>query len=271
MYMLVFVTLMVALIGGYTQLYMKQASMGYSQQSGVADAMLVWHATAVDLATKFVRASSFAALPSYCTLTTYPPPPAAASFVPPTTPVPGFCPGTGGPAYVAVSKPATIATLLCSGTQGAPCYTQLPTGYQSNPYTFYSLAYQTGGRNYVLTFVPPPPVASDAYNTGALCLPGRLTNLLCAPAPPAPVPAHMQVSTTLRGLYKEMGDNSLLSPMNYGTVTAAGALTTPSMKNLYDAPNPGAITYTVPAQAVVPVGSIGIISQIAPCPATTCP
>ncbi|MFA4995445.1 MAG: hypothetical protein WC521_09125 [Bdellovibrionales bacterium] len=251
--MVVFVTLMVALIGAYTQIYTKQAAIGYAQQSGVASAMIAWHSTAVALATKYLKSSSYTA--AGCSLTSLPSSPTVR--VPST--VPSFCMGSNGVADSRVSSTNYIvpAPTLCSGSAGAPCFTLLPTGYLATPYTFYSIAFRSASKNYVLTYVPLP---SDSYNAGLLCLPGNVGAGACAGT-------HAQVSTTFKALYKEMGNNSLLSPMSYGKVMSAGVLTTPNIRALFDSTSAGIMTYTVPGITIVPVESIGIISEIQACTA----
>ena len=163
MYMLVFVTLMVALIGAYTQIYMKQAAFGIAQQAGVSSAMLVWHSTAVDLAKKFVTQASYGPA-TQCTLTAFP---AAPTGVPTGLNLCGA--SGGGSAYVGMP---VGALRVCSSNTALdippgtpPCVTSLPNGYSTNPYTFYSIVFQVAGppvANYVLTFIPPPPAISDA-------------------------------------------------------------------------------------------------------------
>jgi len=249
--MVVFVTLMVALIGVYSQIYTKQSAKGVEQQSGVASAMIAWHSTAVDLASKFVKASSFST--TGCTLT---------SFVSsPSTPVPAslpLCTGNKNPTYVGMTT-----TPICTGSVGPPCVTKLPEGYLSSPYTFYSIAFNTsGGKSYVLTYVPPPPTGS--YGLGLLCLPGKLTGTAC----PA---GHSQFSFTFNSLYKQITKSPLLSPMTYGTVTSAGVLSTRTMNSLYESTTPQSLQYEVPNDiSIVPEGTIGIITEITRCSSTSC-
>lgn len=275
MYMLVFVTLMVALIGAYTQIYMKQAAFGIAQQSGVSSAMVVWHATAVDLASKYVKLASYTLPLQGCTLTAFPAPnPVPAGLV--------LCGGNGGSTYVGMP---VGALRVCSSDVPAgapPCVTSLPNGYSTDPYTFYSIVFQVAGppvANYVLTFIPPPPAISDAYNAGSLCLPGRLTNAVCDTGVAATRHAH--VSTTFSVLYKEMAKNPLLSPMNFGTVADTAAecgapptvscLVTPPVTNPASVPPFQPLVYRLPnLPTAIPRGSIGIITQIQACAAATC-
>jgi hypothetical protein len=285
MYMLVFVTLMVAIIGGYAQIYTKQAAKGVEQQSGAVNSMLAWHSTATALAKNLVTLTSI--------------PSTGCSMLDPGntqdtwSPNPGFPDTTPGVPSAAVLPTCLYWTSChcaytsiyvgarpippsgsdydwnyCSGDQAPPCFVGLPDGY-SSAYSFYSVAFNDGlaiPHYFVLTFVPPPPVNSDSYNLGLLCLPGNASGALNGSCP-AP---HTQFSTTFNDLYKQMKKNPLLSPMYYGTVTAAKTLTTPPLSFVSGA-TPAPITYIIPDVTTVPVGSIGIISEIPLCPTCHAP
>ena len=245
MYMIVIVTLMVALIGAYAQIYTKQAVNAFARQSGMANAMLMWHSTAAGLASSLVTKTNITA--AGCSLT----PPLAGGGLP------SFTQCANGFGSVYVSMPAG-ANPLCSGTQAAPCLPVLPTGYTQS-YKFYSVSFQpTAGNYYVLTYLPPPPANSDSYSLGLLCLPGDAKGTLTAcPSP------HTQFPMTFATLYKQLTKSLLVSPLYYGTVTASGVLTTPSIS--VSGGTPTSLQYTIPSSADVPVGSIGFIAKISPC------
>ncbi|MDR3423498.1 MAG: hypothetical protein P4M13_00250 [Alphaproteobacteria bacterium] len=248
MYMLVFVTLMVTVMGAYTQLAALQAGKMSSQQTGAVDAMLAWHTTAVSLAEFFVKQSSIVT-GNGCSL---------------TSPGPGglsTCTKSGGGSSMFVTAGGAPP---CSGTQGAPCYTALPTGYATSSYAFYSVAFQNAGQYYVLTYVPPPSAGSDAYGLGLLCLPGTAGSTVCPPSQQLPI--------TFDSLYKQMGKNLRLSSVYYGTVTSANTLTTPTVSFDKGAAGivPQSLSFTVPGTGTVPLNSLGIITQITPCPTTFC-
>ena len=147
-----------------------------------------------------------------------------------------------------------MASAECANTATGPttpCYTSLPSGYQQNPYTFYSIVYQLTGppvTNYVLTFVPPPPNSGTYAAVGNLCLPGRRA------AATACDQNNRMVMPTYANLFRQL-KVGYASSLYFGTVTVAGSLVTPS-RGLGAAA--ASLTYTVPA--VVPVGSIGIIT-----------
>jgi hypothetical protein len=248
MYMIAFVTLMVALIGLYAQVYTKQVVNGLAQQSGVIGSMIEWHSTAVALATSLMPTADWTA---GCSLTNPSPVPATVAV----------CPGAAaGTIYVGMPQ-GTYTACAGGAAQQAPCWTNLPPGYSNTTYAFYSIAFNSAGLSYVLTYVPPPASSSDSYNVGLLCLPGALNGTCPA--------GNTQFPTTFSDLYKQMKKSPLLSPMYYGTVTSAGVLTTSSLPSLTGGA-PTLIQYNIPGTAIVPVGSMGIIAEIVPCGATVC-
>jgi hypothetical protein len=86
MYLLVFTTLMIAIVGMYTQVLGLQAARFASGQSAAGSAMLQWHAAAVSMAASIIKthagviAGKYPGLPVTgpgavgCSLTGYPPP-----------------------------------------------------------------------------------------------------------------------------------------------------------------------------------------------------
>jgi hypothetical protein len=258
MYMVVFVTLMVALIGAYAQIYTKQAASGFAQQSGIVNSLVTWHATAMSLAQFYVQptATNYSATTG-CSLT---------NGVPPT------CTGSGGgPAYI--SQNNYTAVNLCSGAQGPACFTVLPPGY-SSAYTFYSIAFQSVADNadYVLTFIPPPPATSDNYNVGLLCLPGVVNGATKC------LGSNVQLSATFNSILAQMKKTSSLSPMIWGTIANGAAncgpsgfascLVTPTASVPYAFPTSAPLLFFAVPTNVAPAGSIGLIGQVAPC--STC-
>jgi len=264
MYMIAFVTLLVALIGMFTQVYTKQAMSGLAQQTRVVDEMRAWHATAMGLASSLIKNGSLTSAgcglynPNIYKTTTLGVPPLAGCSLPTGVT------GDTNTVYVWTTNPTSAS--LCAGDVAPPCYTPLPAGY-STTYTFYSIAYASGGTNYVITYAPPPTTSSDNYGLGLLCLPGNSTG---APGWTCASP-HASLPFMFEDLYKQMGKNPLLSRMYYGSVTtsallcgstATPCLTTPTVPSI----SGGAaapIVYPVPVS--VPPGSIGIISEASPC------
>ncbi len=259
MYMMAFVTLMVALIGMYAQIYVKIAARGFEQHSGIVDSMRVWHDTATELGSKSDK-SRIDGLSSYCSLT----------FVPPGNGVPvdmaNHC-SQGGIADVADVYVARQESPAFS--YGFSDY--LPAGY-SETYVYYSIAFRVTGttnRYYVLTYVPRPATGSDLYGVGLLCLPGNGSGNLTTTC----TGSHKQIHTTFNALYKQLKNNKSIPITSYGVVSSDGELSTQAIEQeTWDTSTPGGVkivnqpfTYAVPSEdSGVPVGSIGIITEITP-------
>jgi hypothetical protein len=65
MYLLVFVTLMISIIGLFTQVFALQTARLAAHQSGIGSAMLQWHAAAVSMAVSIIKTGPLAIPPSY--------------------------------------------------------------------------------------------------------------------------------------------------------------------------------------------------------------
>jgi|GEM_PF-3086878 hypothetical protein len=257
MYMIVFVTMMVALIGAYAQIYAHQAAKGLAQQSGVVDEMMEWHSTAVGQASTLMSNSEWAIRGiTGCWLTKL-------NVVEPGAPILPPCNGyLGNITYV---SPTTYNGLspctASSATSASQCVTTLPPGYNMD-YQFYSVAFQApNGADYVLTYVPQPLSGSDNFNLGLLCLPGIVTG----PPPTTCVGPHIQFELTFNNLNQQLSKTSHVSPYNFGTVLNSGTLTTQTLSQtapLQLAP----LLYPIPVS--VPANAIGIITQVFPC--TSC-
>ncbi len=252
MYMMTFVTLMVALVGLYAQVYVKIAAKTFAQQSGVVDTIRQWHDTAVRLASMDVDKASILAAPAFCFL--------KESISGTGVPAAGACTTGGENVYVR-------AATDCTGLSAC-----LPPGYERK-YTYYSAVFSvTEGsttRYYVLTYVPPPPASTDAYRVGVLCLPGfgvgATVTSKCDSAP------QHQVHTTFEAFYSELKKNKIIPLESYGIVaqpedcaSKRACLKTQSFTDPV-AGLSGPLEYEVPdATEGVPVGSIGIITGITP-------
>ena len=126
MYLIVFVFLMLAIVGLYTEVFALQVSHIMAQQKAIGQIMLVWHGGAL----AFARANRAAlgtgsTTPAGCLLT---------SGLPLTNPIPCDAP------------------FLNTNTA------YLPSGYQAN-YRWYSVVYVPGGnfgaQQFVLTYAAP--------------------------------------------------------------------------------------------------------------------
>lgn len=191
MYIMLFVTLMGALIGVFSQIYVKQSAQPFAQQKGISSAMAIWQAAAATKALSFGTANfpDLSASASPCSLTNI----GGAALPAPLS-------NCGGSVYLASSD--------------------MPVGYAFSTYAFYSLAYKTGssGPYYVLTFVPPPAASSDDYGAGFLCLPGVISGSGC----PSP---NVRLSSMFNAFYKDLGNNPAVSLQTFGVVTSSGVLT----------------------------------------------
>lgn len=250
MYMMAFVTVMVALIGLYAQIYVKIAANSFRQQSGVVETMRVWHDVAVKLGTNAVKTD-------------------IRDIADPTGPYCSFTDVTGG------GVPVQMVT-HCSGfyikrSDGSTCPGSnpvcLPHEYNET-YTYYSIAFSVTDasktRYYVLTFIPPP-TNLDSYGAGTLCLPGNASGTLTACTG-----SHKSVHTTFNGFYKELTKSKTIPILSYGTVS--GTCTAPVLKCLktqsvtHDGGvlPAGSLEYEIPDTDDIPDGSIGIITDFTP-------
>lgn len=238
MYLLVSVTLIVAVIGIYSQALSVQTARFYSHQTNLADTMLTWNATAVALATY----AGITPAATGCDLT-------ANGIL--------ASPCQYNTANVMIdtvnsnsNPPTTCVRAPVTGLITPPCWTGLPTGYKKGIYQFYSIFYITANaQKYVLTFVPPPTISAANPAPGNIMLPSSAA----ANA--------IQIGLTMSDFLVQMKNNGVL-PLFYGITTQVGGvdeLVTPSISNGGPGP-PGALTYTLPAG--VPVNSIAIISPL---------
>jgi hypothetical protein len=268
MYMIVFVTAVVAVVGVYSQLFMLQALRLYSMQTGIAQTMMTWHAAAVGQATNLISPSSFSTAP--CVIGTSP-----WTYIGGGGLLASQCQNTVLGGVYLQGLPAS-ATDACVNNNPRPCTTYLPQGYQTGTYEFYSIVYQDtsagSAQNYVLTFVPPPVQTNLPYSSlGLLCLPGIVSgNNSCLPQF-----QQTQLSVTLTDLYAQL--RAKYSVGNYGTIQCnpPGAspcpqkqLATPALQEMVDgAPVNRSVTYTLPESltGMVPVNSVAIISAFSPC------
>src|SRR5689334_3634565 len=124
MYMFVLVTLIVALIGIYTQVFNMQTAHMSAQETGIGQALLDLHATATGLAQNAVASASVTAVTvGGCSLTE--------GFNLAIIGAPPQCTSsTLGNVYVSPTLGTEpVAMNTCSGSQNPPCRTTLPHSY----------------------------------------------------------------------------------------------------------------------------------------------
>lgn len=267
MYMFVLVTLIVALIGIYAQVFNMQTAHMTGQQTGIAQTMMDWHATATGLAQNAVAAASVTDVAAGgCSLTQ--------GFNLSIAGAPPNCTNTGGQnVYISQTgdtQPATLRVCSSDPINGTPpCRPTLPQGYinMPNPLAFYSMAYTAAGQNYILTFVPAPAVPTNGM-PAFLCLPGAIPN---APN------CGQTIDVSMNDLMAQIKHRGVLM-FGYGTVGTCNAspptAACPTGKQLVTPPVPDSSvppvmkTLAYPVPTIVPTGAFGIISQINLC--TSC-
>lgn len=210
MYLLVFVTLMIALIGTYTQVMGLQAARFASHQSAIGAAMIQWHAAAISMAVSIIKTNSAGYTAgiksSGCMLTALAPPATGLALCPP----PLFYGSThnnqkgtitipwNGPVYLnLISVPDTPPSTGTGTNQcvhlASTCKTEDPysagctvsttptcgcspggcsTSYDIQKYQFYSILYQDGTtqQNQVVTFVTAPVISATNPAPGYISL-----------------------------------------------------------------------------------------------------
>jgi len=278
--MLFFVSLVAAIIGSYTAVNLNKAKQISSEQTGVAEAFMDWHATAISQAMYNVRKADIPALNSAdgaCSLTWRPLTAMNSSFkscdlINPS----GSSNGRG------IWTRAQNQANECSPPnpflpKQPPCFTALPLGYavdvaQRPLYSFYSAVFSdpTKQHYYVLTFVPPPPTAADHYNMRFLCLPGAAG--VHQPASCASNTANIVAAVSMDDFYRMLGKSTRLDKTSYGRVTDHGVFSYNRVAL------PGGVVWdaVIPQTMIggnlyIPVGSIGVLSEIIPCSSTVCP
>jgi hypothetical protein len=258
MYLLVFVTIVISLLGIYTQALTIQMARAASMQTSVADVMYQYHMQAVELAryTLDLHPTTGAAPgPTGCLLSS------TVNYAanPPVNCMALIFGGTLDYPLTMYNTPIlqALGLLDCSQTtprNSRPCIVPLgpPTlpleSINNELYTFSVVFYQPPGvpQGYILTFIPPPVISAANPAPGFIQLTYN------------PTPLGVRMGDLMQQLKK-----SGLPPMNYGiamTINGNHYLVSHSISNgsvLSD------LQYPLPANGccTVPDGSIGIISS----------
>lgn len=235
MYLLAFATLLIGIIGIYTQVVAVQTARMAGHQQGIAPAMLTWHAAAVSMAQSIVQTN-----PSYstpCSLTNALTTPARC-----LSPLKGWG-GTAIETYGTVTNASNVPNLIynvgvghnicvnlpstCTAVSGSDC-TACSANYDTSDYQFYSILYQTNNQNYVITYIPPPVISA------ANPAPGYITA----------IPSGIQLSMTTGDVMRQLKNTNFVN-YAYGYITSNGATT---VVNADGNCTSGAVcTYTLPA------------------------
>lgn len=178
MYLLVFTTLMIGIIGLYTQVLGLQAARLAGHQSAVGSTMLQWHTAAVSMAVSIIKtnAAGYALVANNgCSLTFTLPPnvaiprcPKPTFFGPPNAQIAGTVTGPVPPNPPRLSLLANYKTLKnecvnlasrCTLVNAFGCnVTNCSSTYDLVNYQFHSILYKdpVTNQNFVVTFVPAP-------------------------------------------------------------------------------------------------------------------
>jgi hypothetical protein len=252
MFLVVFATIVIALLGTYTQVLGVEIARIAAAQTSFARAMLSWHTAAMSMAASVIDTNSAyntTNYPSGCALTNDKSS-SLSSF--------HYCPGpinsavsaspieTNGTVTGALSSPPYATNLIydsvskrtecvhlptttCSASDPSTgnCTGTCTTTFDAKSYEFYSVLYHNGGSDYVVTFASAPNTAG-VQGSNYLTLAGG-----------------KQVSLTASDLLKQLR-NVGLSNFTYGTVTNS-VLTA------------GSLQYTLPTAANIPSGAIALI------------
>ena len=193
MFLVVFVTLAISIIGLFAQVLSLQAAKMNNAQVGLMQTMVMWHQSATTLA---ANNQATIANPSF-TVTS------------------GGCSMTGT---------STQSSCGFSSVASSPYF---PVGYQSPAYSFNSTAFNSGGQNYVVTYVPKPVGTNDLTTQNGT-----------------------DIGYTMNDLQRQFARSADIN-LAYGTVNTLGTLSV-QMKN------GAAFSYPVPTG--IATGSFGIIS-----------
>src|ERR1700722_14854912 len=258
MYLVVFATLVVAILGTYTQVLAIEVARIAAAQTSVAQAMISWHTAAVSMAASIINtnnptnASQYpTGFPNGCSLSYHTA--GGASFHPCPSPWNALYPSEtavlntscGGLANCGVISNGSSPMLIfskasgaqeCVHLQGTTCNTYVgsnctgtcTTTFDVNDYEFYSILFRSGGVDYIVTYALQS--ASSTY---------------------IKLPGNTQLSLTPAGLVKQLR-NLGLSTASYGVVTGTNPNQTIT--------GAVAMNLAIPSAAGVTTGSVALVS-----------
>jgi hypothetical protein len=236
MYLLVFITLVISLIGLYTQTFALQTARMMSHQTGFANAMLAWQAAAVSMGASIAKTQPL--YTSACSLT-YLTLPKPNPFYPDGCPTPinlttGFEVNTVPSTATAgtINNPTTLTTGSLNSIYNTKTdkneQVHLPKDYDPKTYQFYSILYQVPpNQNYVVTFATQPTAGPSS---------GFIT-----------LPSGFQLGISLSDLYQQM-QNTGAPNFTYGVIKGDKLTATQTF------------VYPLPAGAV-PDNAVGFVAS----------
>lgn len=231
MYLLVFVTLVIGLIGIYGQILTAQTARVAASQTGFAQTMMDWHSAAVSMGGSVIKGASAPTDIIGCALTAFSPPSASVSPCQNTV-----CSGLG-----IVTDMTGSARYKIALDRTGPCAedVHLSSSYKAEYYQFYSVLYAAAsGARYVITWVAPPATSVTNPAPGYIALPTKY-----------------QTSLTMADLSQQFRNIAKASPYTYGFVKNS-KLKVGGIKA--DAQTLD-VSYDVPSY--IPEGSIAVISS----------
>ena len=259
MFLVVFVTVVISIIGVFAQVLSLQSARMNNSQIGLMQTVVAWHYAATNAAYQFKVSGNAFLYPTGVPLQY-----ANGPFVAPadaTNSMNGCMLDsvqhntkvTSPPAPIDQVRPVscvnplpatsalfslTLATRLPPGTLAST--PALPPGYQVNPYNFHSIFFKRGGLDYVVTYIPVPAVP-----TNYLSLPDSSSGA--------------QIGYTIGDLQQQFARVANFS-LSYGSVVAAvpPAILATDLTLHVQQKGGAAIDYPIPKS--VPLGSFGIIS-----------
>ena len=245
MFLVVFTTLMISIVGLFAQVQLLQAKRMNNSQVGLMQTMVEWHHAATNLVFSYVAAGPLVwptnanapglvlALANDSNATT--------GCMVYSTPLTSL---TARHPISCAQNPALPAWLNLDASATYPPNNSkaLPYGYQTNPYSFYSMAFvNTAGLTYVLTYLPVPPAAKTN-----LSLPDWFVGA-----------GGIQIGYTIGDLQRQFS-RSASTALTYGIVGPPTPKTAPLNSLLVQPLGGKPLEYPVPLS--VPVPSFGILS-----------
>ena len=244
MYLLVFVTLVIGLVGIYAQVLSLQAARIASSINALGTNMVEWHLAAISMGGSILQTNLPASIPVTvpCSLT-FTAPAGVTACIPPV--------GSGDASGTVTVGATSGLNNIVIGNPPITVPVHLPADYKIAQVQFYSILYKDASSNqyYVVTYVPPAHISANNPAPGFLSLPTSSN----------------YISYTSSDLQHQLSI-SHIPDYAYGTAASNGTnefLVSPAYEKgeVYATSTGGVktvIQYNLPA--VVPTGSVAIVS-----------
>jgi len=266
------VTLLVGLIGIYTQVLGLQTARMFSHQSGLAKEMLTWHAAAVSMAASIIRTNytgptGYAAIATTgCSLTYTPPPPMTAVNRCPTPQYMGPVVPGGQKGGIAAGPLVPLSGTVTSGAPPGTVTVNLVNAYDSNASLYYTECVHLPATCNSVSAAGNCGSCITTYDTTN----GQFFSVLYQPSSGGPdyvvtfVPSVTPTTTNPTGLLSLANGNQIglntsdlmqqlrhtgIPNFTFGTVNASNQLVTVGMQ------------FILPPNGVVPANAVAMISS----------